>query len=43
MGCDGTLDAGGNEQQGSLPIDQHNPIIIDNEASSDNWVTVLHD
>jgi hypothetical protein len=35
-GCDGTLDAGRNEQ-GLLPIDKHNPVIIANDASSDNW------
>ena len=36
-GCDGTLDAGRNEQQGLLPVDAHNPVIIDNDGWSDNW------
>ena len=36
-GCDGTLDAGRNEQQGMLPVDQHNPIIIANDNFADNW------
>jgi inosine-uridine nucleoside N-ribohydrolase len=35
-GCDGTLDAGRNSQ-GLLPVDKHNPVIITNDASSDNW------
>jgi hypothetical protein len=37
VACDGTLDAGRNEQQGSLPVDKHNPVIITNDAWTDNW------
>jgi hypothetical protein len=37
MGCDGTLDAGRNEQQGLLPVDHHNPVIIVNDSVVDNW------
>jgi hypothetical protein len=37
MGCDGTLDAGRNIQRGLLPVDEHNPVIIANDAWSDNW------
>jgi hypothetical protein len=35
--CDPTLDAGRNEPTGLLPVDQHNPIIIDNDSATDNW------
>ena len=36
-GCDPTLDAGRNEPTGPLHIDQHNPLIIDNDNANDNW------
>ncbi len=35
--CDGTLDAG-TDTHGLLPVDQRNPVIIDNDSTSDNWI-----
>lgn len=35
--CGGTLDAGG-DVHGPLPVDARNPIILDNDNWSDNWV-----
>jgi hypothetical protein len=37
-GCTGTLDAGKDNPRGMLPVDQRNPVIIYNDASSDNWM-----
>jgi len=36
--CGGTLDAGGDKPHGLLPVDERNPVILDNDQSSDNWV-----
>lgn len=36
--CGGTLDAGGNRPHGLLPVDERNPVIIDNDQWTDNWV-----
>jgi hypothetical protein len=36
--CTGTLDAGRDHPRGLLPVDQRNPVIIYNDASSDNWM-----
>jgi hypothetical protein len=35
--CDDALDAGRNEHTGTLPVDQHNPIIMVNDSPVDNW------
>jgi hypothetical protein len=35
--CDATLDAGRNEQQGLLPVDARNPMVLINDAWTDNW------
>jgi len=37
VACGGTLDAGRDVPHGLLPVDERNPVIIDNDASSDNW------
>lgn len=37
-GCGGTLDAGHNVPHGSLPVDERNPVIIQNDSASDNWI-----
>jgi hypothetical protein len=37
-GCGGTLDAGSDVPHGKLPVDERNPIILDNDQSSDNWM-----
>ena len=36
--CGGTLDAGRDKPHGLLPVDERNPVILDNDQSSDNWV-----
>jgi hypothetical protein len=36
-GCGGTLDAGRNESHGPLPVDERNPVILENDGWSDNW------
>ena len=36
-GCGGTLDAGRDMPDGLLPVDERNPLIIDNDAFNDNW------
>ena len=36
--CGGTLDAGRDRPHGLLPVDERNPVILDNDQSSDNWV-----
>ncbi len=36
-GCGGTLDAGRDMPSGLLPVDARNPLIIDNDAFTDNW------
>jgi hypothetical protein len=36
--CGGALDAGSDRPHGLLPIDERNPVILDNDQSSDNWV-----
>jgi hypothetical protein len=37
-GCGGTLDAGRDMPHGLLPVDERNPVIIDNDGWSDNWL-----
>jgi hypothetical protein len=37
-GCGGTLDAGPDMPHGLLPVDERNPVIIDNDGWSDNWM-----
>ena len=37
-GCSGTLDAGGDVPRGKLPVDGRNPVIIDSDGWSDNWM-----
>jgi hypothetical protein len=37
-GCGGTLDAGRDEPHGLLPVDERNPVVIDNDGWSDNWI-----
>jgi hypothetical protein len=37
VGCGGTLDAGADVPHGLLPVDERNPVIIDNDGPSDNW------
>jgi len=36
--CGGTLDAGRDKPHGLLPVDERNPVIIDNDQWSDNWM-----
>jgi len=36
--CDGTLDAGRDVPRGPLPVDARNPVIIDSDGWSDNWM-----
>jgi hypothetical protein len=36
-GCGGTLDAGHDVPHGLLPVDERNPIILENDGWSDNW------
>jgi hypothetical protein len=38
VGCGGTLDAGGDVPHGLLPVDERNPVIIDNDHWADNWL-----
>jgi hypothetical protein len=35
--CGGTLDAGRDVPHGLLPVDERNPVIIDNDRAVDNW------
>jgi hypothetical protein len=37
-GCGGALDASRNVPHGLLPVDERNPVIIDNDGWSDNWL-----
>jgi hypothetical protein len=37
-GCGGTLDAGRDVPHGKLPVDERNPVILCNDAASDNWI-----
>jgi hypothetical protein len=37
VGCGGTLDAGRDVPHGKLPVDERNPVILDNDNSTDNW------
>jgi hypothetical protein len=37
-GCGGTLDAGRDAPHGPLPVDERNPVIIENDGWSDNWM-----
>jgi hypothetical protein len=40
-GCGGgTLDAGRDVPHGLLPVDERNPVIIDNDLATDNWIGV---
>ena len=36
-GCGGTLDAGRDVPHGLLPVDERNPVILENDGWSDNW------
>jgi hypothetical protein len=36
--CGGTLDAGRDMPHGKLPVDERNPVILDNDQSTDNWM-----
>ncbi len=36
-GCGGTLDAGRDKPHGLLPVDERNPVILENDGWSDNW------
>jgi hypothetical protein len=36
--CGGTLDAGYDLPKGKLPVDERNPVVIDNDGWSDNWM-----
>jgi hypothetical protein len=36
-GCGGSLDAGWDEQQGLLPVDHRNPVVLCNDGAYDNW------
>jgi hypothetical protein len=38
VGCGGTLDAGQDMPHGLLPVDERNPVIIDNDHWGDNWL-----
>jgi len=38
LACGGTLDAGHDVPEGLLPVDRRNPIILDNDGWSDNWM-----
>jgi hypothetical protein len=37
-GCGGALDAGRDRSHGLLPVDERNPVIIDNDWWKDNWL-----
>jgi hypothetical protein len=37
-GCGGTLNAGKNVPHGPLPVDERNPVIIENDTATDNWL-----
>jgi hypothetical protein len=37
VACGGTLDAGGDEPKGQLPVDDRNAIVICNDGPEDNW------
>jgi len=36
--CGGVLDAGRDKPHGMLPVDERNPIIVDNDNWADNWM-----
>ena len=36
--CGGKLDAGRNAPHGPLPVDERNPVIIENDTVNDNWM-----
>ena len=36
-GCGGTLDAGADAAHGPLPVDERNPVILNNDGPTDNW------
>ena len=36
--CGGTLDAGRDIPHGPLPVDERNPVIIENDGATDNWM-----
>lgn len=38
VSCGGTLDAGRDTSHTLLPVDERNPVIIDNDQWSDNWM-----
>jgi hypothetical protein len=38
MACGGSLDAGRDRSHGLLPVDERNPVIIDNDWWKDNWL-----
>ena len=37
FGCGGNLDAGTDRSPGLLPVDERNPVILENDGWSDNW------
>jgi hypothetical protein len=37
IACGGTLDAGGDEPKGQLPVDDRNAVVICNDGPEDNW------
>jgi hypothetical protein len=37
IGCGGTLDAGRDAPHGMLPVDERNPLIIDNDSWENDW------
>jgi len=40
VACGGTLDAGRDLPHGLLPVDERNPVIVDNDLATDNWMGV---
>jgi hypothetical protein len=36
--CGGTLDAGRDVPHGLLPVDERNPVILENDSATDNWM-----
>ncbi len=36
--CGGTLDAGSDRPHGLLPVDERNPVLLDNDNTTDNWM-----
>lgn len=38
VSCGGTLDAGRDVPHGLLPVDERNPVILENDSATDNWM-----